>query len=472
MIECIPASIAKFYNANADLIQDALVGLAVGVVVVAVAAAFFPEFAVFIGLAAVFSADSAFAGQTAYLGGYTLLQWAGPFAAAEIGYAADQALSDSNPKAFATAVSPFGDIAVPERVPFPIPSPSRLRRGCRHATPPAVCRRVATAARRYVVALSNTTSVEEALAVTVTRLRKSGGKDRQSGTAKILSKRLLDALTAQQAAGRAFAGELVRAHSDIRVKAAGVRRAAAKLSKLEGIPKYVLTRLEAKLQLSRTKLAALFRRALAPTVRNGGALDFVKELNRPLPTTGLQEAYNSLTFGELGSIVVQLNYEHRIGDADANALVKDLMIAERACVPLQRRGPMDQFVADVRSKVQGPYAQVLADAAVPLFGDHPYPNNVPPTANFHPLDSTGRATATSPLRANFSDSSVDSADGGYVGCRQWDFGDSTSGADNISFERNPTHDYAKPGTYTVTLKAVDDDGFATSTVTGRVTVNP
>jgi PKD repeat protein len=59
-----------------------------------------------------------------------------------------------------------------------------------------------------------------------------------------------------------------------------------------------------------------------------------------------------------------------------------------------------------------------------------------------------------------------------VGCRQWDFGDSTSGANNISVERNPTHDYAKPGTYTVTLKAVDDDGFATATVTGRVTVNP
>jgi PKD repeat protein len=198
----------------------------------------------------------------------------------------------------------------------------------------------------------------------------------------------------------------------------------------------------------------------------------ITELERPLPTTGLREAYESLTVAELGRVLYQLNYEKRIGSADTLALVNDVLAAERACTPLQRRGPMGQFVADVRAHVQGPYRQFLLDAAVPLFGEHAYPNNQPPTAAFTPASRTGTATPGHPLHAIFRDTSTDPGDSGHVGCWEWNFGDPSSGADNVSFLRGPTHDYAQPGSYTVTLTAIDDDGFATGTTTGHVTANP
>jgi PKD repeat protein len=152
--------------------------------------------------------------------------------------------------------------------------------------------------------------------------------------------------------------------------------------------------------------------------------------------------------------------------------MNDLLVAQRACTPQQRRGPIGQFAADVRAHVHGPFAQFLQEAAVPLLGNHPYPKNLPPTAIFTPTQITQRAYPGHPLQANFIDSSNDDADGGRVGCFEWNFGDPGSGADNVSFERDPTHNYAQPGNYTVTLTAIDDDGFASGTTTGTVTANP
>jgi len=74
-------------------------------------------------------------------------------------------------------------------------------------------------------------------------------------------------------------------------------------------------------------------------------------------------------------------------------------------------------------------------------------SNVPPTADFSytPLNPTDLDTI------QFTDLSSDSD--GFVANWIWDFGDG-----NISYEQNPTHQYADDGMYNVTL-TVTDDGF-------------
>lgn len=71
------------------------------------------------------------------------------------------------------------------------------------------------------------------------------------------------------------------------------------------------------------------------------------------------------------------------------------------------------------------------------------PINQPPTAGF--------TFVCTDLTCDFTDASTDS-DGTVVGW-SWDFGDGGS-----SSVQNPSHTYAAPGTYTVTLTATDDDG--------------
>ncbi len=56
-------------------------------------------------------------------------------------------------------------------------------------------------------------------------------------------------------------------------------------------------------------------------------------------------------------------------------------------------------------------------------------------------------------------------DGGHIGCYQRTFGHGSTSSDP-----SPTHDYAAPGTDTVTLTAVDNDGFATATAKQTVTI--
>jgi hypothetical protein len=58
----------------------------------------------------------------------------------------------------------------------------------------------------------------------------------------------------------------------------------------------------------------------------------------------------------------------------------------------------------------------------------------------------------------FADTSQPGAGGSPVALRQWDFGDGTTSADAA-----PTHDYAVPGTYTVTLTVTDENGFSAAT---------
>ena len=75
-------------------------------------------------------------------------------------------------------------------------------------------------------------------------------------------------------------------------------------------------------------------------------------------------------------------------------------------------------------------------------------SNHAPTANF--------SFTTSGLTANFTDSSTDSD--GSIASRSWNFGDGAT-----STTANPSHTYANPGTYTVTLTVTDNGGLQNST---------
>lgn len=90
-------------------------------------------------------------------------------------------------------------------------------------------------------------------------------------------------------------------------------------------------------------------------------------------------------------------------------------------------------------------------------------NCTPSTANFFPIQiGTAPSTLFSAPAAACVNSSVpftnQSIPGFNLGCNggityQWNFGDPASGANNTSTAANPTHVFAQPGTYTVTLTA-------------------
>jgi PKD repeat protein/RNA polymerase subunit RPABC4/transcription elongation factor Spt4 len=83
-----------------------------------------------------------------------------------------------------------------------------------------------------------------------------------------------------------------------------------------------------------------------------------------------------------------------------------------------------------------------------------------PTAN---VNGPYSAEATDPI--SFSSSGSTDPDG-FIVQYLWNFGDGNSSAD-----ANPSHAYAEPGTYTVSLR-VDDDSGASHTVTTSATISP
>lgn len=86
--------------------------------------------------------------------------------------------------------------------------------------------------------------------------------------------------------------------------------------------------------------------------------------------------------------------------------------------------------------------------------------NIPPSADFSYTPQDPYAGQD----IEFTDESSD-ADGS-VASWSWDFGDGTT-----SIEKNPTHRYSDPGTYTVTLTVEDDDG-ETDSDTASISVDP
>ncbi len=89
--------------------------------------------------------------------------------------------------------------------------------------------------------------------------------------------------------------------------------------------------------------------------------------------------------------------------------------------------------------------------------------NAPPVANFN-----AAAPACVSRVLSFSDISVPNS--GIINSWSWNFGDPSSGAANTASAQNPTHIYANPGTYTVTLSVTNDKGCQSAVFSKTVTV--
>ena len=89
--------------------------------------------------------------------------------------------------------------------------------------------------------------------------------------------------------------------------------------------------------------------------------------------------------------------------------------------------------------------------------------NAAPVADF----SSDTACISSPTQ--FNDGSTSSS--GTVNAWQWDFGDPSSGSNNVSTLQNPTHNYAAPGNYMVRLRVTNTNNCSKDTLK-QVTVNP
>jgi PKD repeat protein len=88
------------------------------------------------------------------------------------------------------------------------------------------------------------------------------------------------------------------------------------------------------------------------------------------------------------------------------------------------------------------------------------PSNGAPTAAFTP--------ACTALACTFTDASTD-PDGDAL-TYQWNFGETSSGANNTSTVKSPSHTYATAGSYHVTLTVTDDNGAASAAADSLVTV--
>jgi PKD repeat protein len=109
-------------------------------------------------------------------------------------------------------------------------------------------------------------------------------------------------------------------------------------------------------------------------------------------------------------------------------------------------------------------AKATASTASSLTGVRTDPPK-PPVADFE-FDPPSGSVADGSNQISFFDASSD-PDGGKLASWQWSFGDGGTDA-----AQNPTHTFASPGTYSVTLTVVDADDGASSTISHDMQIAP
>ena len=88
----------------------------------------------------------------------------------------------------------------------------------------------------------------------------------------------------------------------------------------------------------------------------------------------------------------------------------------------------------------------------------------PDAAGWIPPTASAAVTSASGLTVDFNSSG--STDDGTVDHCVWQFGDGA-----VSTDKNPSHTYARPGSYVVTLGVTDDDGVGSDLATITVVVS-
>lgn len=91
------------------------------------------------------------------------------------------------------------------------------------------------------------------------------------------------------------------------------------------------------------------------------------------------------------------------------------------------------------------------------------PSNSAPVAAF--------SHACNLLACTFTDASNDPDNGDTIASHSWNFGEASSGTNNTSTDPDPSHTYAAPGTYHVTLTVTDNHGLASAAADTTITVS-
>lgn len=356
-----------------------------------------------------------------------------------------------------------------------LPPPKRLMARCIHVRRrfrPG-CRSLATATLQYARDVAQVASLSEVMAVASNRYATSRqlGATKPAGgqlaALKAYSGELAVALASENAQGAKLARLVKRRHLDVRFSARELRRLRRGLTNLKGLPKWLIARLRAESFDPAQIRATLAKQLAGKPVRS---TDLVALLRRRIPTAGLSANYQSMSLSDLAQLIDTLTTQGVLSQQLNIVFNDDLQRANLACSPAGRIAAVNQFISDAATKVSGPYSALLQVAAQPLRSYHAPAHNTPPVSAFIFSPSSPSVSAGSNQVSFFS--SASDPDGGHVACYSWNFGDPGSGSADASSEANPTHTYATPGSYTVTLTVTDDDGFATGTSQQQVTVSP
>jgi hypothetical protein len=241
----------------------------------------------------------------------------------------------------------------------------------------ALCRRFATAAFSYAASVKRATALAEAMAVAGNRFANEKLASANFNTAVSASAvavgdlvaehayagELASALDAIHRSGLVLANTLRRLRLDARFTARQLRSMRHALSTLRGLPNGFVSGLRHD-ALDPKAIEAMLAQQLAQA--KVAPFDLITLLRRRLPTTPLITAYGSTTVSQLADLVAALTAEG-VASREVNiALNDDLQNAALAVTTPPRIAEMEQFVADSKRLLTGPYSTLLQIAAEPL----------------------------------------------------------------------------------------------------------
>jgi hypothetical protein len=271
----------------------------------------------------------------------------------------------------------------PNAAVIPVPRapavPRLFVRLCRSAPPRwrAPCRRFATAAFAYAASVKRATVLAEAMAVAGNRFANEKLASANFNTAVSASAVAIGDLVAEHAyagelvsvagaihrAGNTLAKTLRRVRLDARFTKRQVRAMRHALSTLRGFPSGFVVSLQQDALDPKAIEMMLAQRLTRATV---APFDLITLLRQRIPTMALTTAYDSTTVSQLADLVAALTTQGVVSSQVNIALNDDLQNAGLAATSTQRMTAMNQFVADSRRLLTGPYSALLQTAALPL----------------------------------------------------------------------------------------------------------